>query len=146
MNTAKLRRRLFAACVLLLAACATRAEQMTTLPNTRWRLIAMGERPQAVAPIPPAASITLNFDAQGAASGSGGCNAYATGQVSHGAATLVMSQVTATTRACAEAALSSTETEYFRRLNSVRSYSMAASQLELRDSLGYVILRFERAP
>ena len=120
-------------------ALATFAEQSSTLADTAWRVSGINNGRSGVASLVPGTEVTLQFAADGQASGWAGCNRWTStyqlqGQhLSFGAA--------ATTRkACPEDAVMAQEHAFLRALGDVSSVRVEGDRLELRRADGAVAI------
>jgi heat shock protein HslJ len=144
----------FGLVLLVLAACSPAAPQPTigasqipvangSLANTEWRLESFGST-GAVESVLPGSTITLRFDENGLASGSGGCNTYSAGyQVQDGK--LSFSEVTSTEMACAEEGVTRQEQRYFQALQAAGSFELSGDRLVISDANGQGVLNFIRS-
>ena len=73
-------------------------EAHSSLANTKWRLVSFGEMGVETAVV-EGSSITLEFDGEGQADGSGGCNSYSAQYEIQGE-TLPLGPVTSTLMVC----------------------------------------------
>jgi heat shock protein HslJ len=110
------------------------------LENTYWRLVALGDAPVTPADTLRQAHITLTGGAERRVTGSGGCNRMFGSYTLDGTA-LAFSQVGATKMACAEGM--DTESAFFSALERVAGWRITGQQLELTDSAGVPVARFE---
>lgn len=85
--------------------------------------------------------ITLEFDAEGEASGSDGCNRYRTSYTIDGDTISFGEAVPSTMMACDEAVLATAD-EYRQMLAAAATYAVEGFQLILRDDRGHVIAAF----
>ena len=109
--------------------------------DTRWNLVALGDKPVTPADTSRPAHIILSPDSK-QVSGSGGCNRMF-GVYELTGANLRFSGVGSTKMACKGGM--DTETQFLGSLLHVRTWKIAAQQLELSDSTGAVLARFEAA-
>lgn len=142
------------AAVLLVTACAQTATPGATptpattptpsavslgggeLAGTRWQVDKLADQ----APV-AGTTITASFDAEGAVSGSGGCNRYRTGFTVTGDTIKVDEAIASTMMACDEAIMAQ-EAAYFTALSAAHSFAIAGDQLTLSDAQGVVLVTF----
>jgi heat shock protein HslJ len=110
------------------------------LESTYWRLVALGDTPVTPADTARQAHITLSGGTEKRVTGSGGCNRMFGSYTLDGTA-LAFSKVGATKMACAEGM--ETESAFFSALERVTGWRIAGQQLELTDSAGVPVARFE---
>jgi putative lipoprotein len=144
--------------IMLLAACAPAGSvEPTTLPDgdvnipstsgtdlvgTRWRLDSIGAPGAEVAIT--GSEVTLNFDADGQAGGSGGCNSFGA-QYSVQNGTIQFDEVVSTLMACADAQVNEQETLFLRALDAASQYELDGDTLRILYDNGSAILNFVRA-
>ena len=118
---------------------ADTAAAATELRGTKWLLVALGDKPVTVTDSNRAAHIILQPDSKQVA-GSGGCNRmFGTYELNGDA--LRFSGVGATKMACKDGM--DTEGAFLPALLRVRQWKIAGQQLELSDSAGVALARFE---
>lgn len=76
-------------------------------------------------------NITLRFDGQGMAAGDSTCNTFSASYQTGAGQALTLSSIISTLRACVDTAQQDLETEYYRALEGVKSYSFDGANLEL---------------
>lgn len=126
----------------LCAACASATHAAAgSIAANDWHLVELGNT--AAIPADAARRPTIRFSPDSArASGSGGCNSYGGTAVINGAS-LRVSRVISTKRACVDQALNQQETRFFSALETVDRFAISADTLRLfRGSA--VSLRFVR--
>lgn len=107
---------------LLLAACAPGASG-SELAGTSWRLVSIDGNTQVGGAI-GGQEVTLVFDANGGAGGSGGCNSYG-GTYSTGAnGSISFSEIVSTLMACTDNGIMDVEAAYFAALNAADHYEI----------------------
>jgi heat shock protein HslJ len=99
------------------------AQELDPLAGTAWKLVSMGGEDT-----PDTVEITLQFDAEGRAGGSGGCNSYG-GSYTVDGDSIAFSQVASTLMACLEGEVMQLETAYFNALHAATSYELTEGQL-----------------
>lgn len=123
-------------------SAASTGSAMTPPPlqNTYWNLVALGETPVTTTDTLRQPHITLASDAAKRVTGSGGCNRMFGSYTLDGNA-LAFKQVGATKMACTEGM--DTESAFFAALERVATWRIVGQQLELSDSAGRLVARFE---
>jgi putative lipoprotein len=135
MSAAPSRRRLIAlAAVMLAPACA---QATAASPYGAWVAEEIGGVVAAAG-----VSSTLELAADGALSGSGGCNRYR-GRAEIGDGTISISQIAATRMACHGPAMEQ-EARLFAALAAARRFSIAGERMTLLAEDGTTLARFRR--
>jgi heat shock protein HslJ len=104
-------------------------EAESNLANTKWMLMSFGQ-PGAETPVIVGSSTTIEFDSQGQAGGSGGCNSYDTtyevqdNMISFG-------EITRTLMACQQGGIGEQEGRYFQALESASTFELAGDRLTI---------------
>jgi heat shock protein HslJ len=107
---------------LLLAACAPGASG-NELAGTSWRLVSLDGNTQLGTAI-GGQDVTLVFDANGSAGGSGGCNSYG-GRYSTGAnGSISFSDIVSTLMACMDSGIMDVEAAFFEALSAADHYEI----------------------
>jgi heat shock protein HslJ len=107
---------------LLLAGCAPGASGKE-LAGTSWQLVSINGNVQVGAAI-GGQDVTLVFDANGGAGGSGGCNSYG-GSYSAGAdGSISFSDIVSTLMACTDGGIMEVEAAFFDALNAADHYEV----------------------
>lgn len=128
--------------ITILSACAPANGAAPRLANTRWRLTAYGE-PGSESPVIEGSEVTLHFEAENQASGSGGCNRFeAQYQVSDGR--LSFTDLVWTTRACLDEDVEEQEQLYFEALRTAGEFELTEDQLRIWYSDQQGVLNFAR--
>ena len=110
---------------LLLGACVP-AGSADPLAGSQWRLLEIDREDYSQY------NITLAFDDEAGATGSGGCNSYGGAyEVDGSNGKLQFSEITSTLMACADEGVTNAESAYFQALNSVGEYALGNGQLTL---------------
>lgn len=128
--------------LFLMLPAAALGQVADPLVGTRWQLSAYGQ-PDAETPIIEGSTVTLEFNADNAVTGSGGCNFYG-GSYEIDGETITMSEIISTMMACTPDALMTQETAYLNALSSVTRYAVASDVLTLIASDGQQLV-FVRA-
>jgi heat shock protein HslJ len=110
--------------------------------NVTWNLTAIERIPQQDVENTTGSGITVMFDANGVASGSGGCNNYSFGYSAGPNNALSFGLGTTTTKFCGPEAVMDLEQEYFQALGSVTTYTLNGSNLSLTYNNGQSRLDF----
>ena len=91
--------------------------------------------------------MTLAFEANGGAGGSGGCNRYSgTYTLDAAAGTLAFGALMQTEMACSPDATMTQEAGYLAALARVGAYRISGGNLQLLDGTGAVVVEAEPAP
>jgi putative lipoprotein len=112
------------------------------LAGTAWALESFGPVDNET-PAIPNSGLTLNFGADGQASGNAGCNLYNGGYLAQ-AGQVTLGPLASTKRACADDAMTRQESDYLAALGSVSKYDIAGDRLVLTYAGG--VLNFSAAP
>lgn len=112
----------------------------STLVGTEWKLVEIQRSAQDVASVADA-NITITFDSQGRVGGNSSCNSYGGSYQAGPSNALTFGDIISTLRACVDTRLMDLETEYYRALNGVASYSISGSTLRLTYN-GASVLEF----
>jgi putative lipoprotein len=118
----------------------TAAPGTANIRDTRWNLVALGDKPLAPADTQRATPHIILAPDSKQVSGSGGCNRMF-GVYELNGEKLRFSGVGSTKMACA--AGMDTESQFLGSLLRVRGWKITGQQLELSDSTGAVLARFE---
>ncbi len=137
--------------VLLLAACmpiqpvapAAPSAAVESLASTQWQLQALGA-PDSETLTLEAASVTLEFGADGQATGSGGCNSYSS-QYRVRDNELAFSPIISTRKACIDNDAMQQEQQFFAALQTASQFELAANQLTISYDEGQGVLTFVNA-
>ena len=131
--------------LLALAACASVGPASTaSLANTAWTLVSYG-KPGSEQSIVPDTSVTLKLDADGKASGSGGCNSYGGGYELKDQ-TIVFNNVAATLMACADSKAMQQETDFFHALGAAGTFDVSQNSLKIYYDNKSGVLIFSKTP
>jgi heat shock protein HslJ len=113
-------------------------EPAPTLPGTNWRLTQIGTDS-----VIENSEVTLNFDAEGNATGKGGCNEYGTTYTADGS-DLSFGDVISTEMACLDEAVMQQEAAFFAALAAAKSYAFEDSTLTITYGDEGAVLVFTR--
>jgi heat shock protein HslJ len=120
--------------------CYYPAPEDNSLANTRWMLESFGLA-GAETPIIEGTAVTLQFDVNGQADGSGGCNSFGTTyQVQN--STLTVGEITSTLMACADEGVTEQEQVYLQALQSAQSFTQTENNLTIQYDNGQGNLNF----
>jgi heat shock protein HslJ len=111
-----------------------------TLVNTQWRLVSLG-RVGAEANVSGPTPITLNFGADGRASGSGGCNSYSSTFRVQGDS-LSFGPTISTKRACLDSGANQREQQFFNALSSANRFRLSRGRLSISYDGGRSVMSF----
>lgn len=104
-------------------------KRVDALAGSQWRLVAYGAA-DAETPVPAGSVVTLLFDENGRAGGSGGCNSYSGSYTAEGDA-IRFGQMVSTLMACAEEVMQQ-ERAYLNALQAAARYELADDTLVIR--------------
>ncbi|RIK39854.1 MAG: hypothetical protein DCC55_16850 [Chloroflexi bacterium] len=149
-------KRLLLVLIVILAACAPITVEVTPTPppetspgtaddlvGTQWTLVSYGIA-GAENPVAEGSEVTLSFQADGQAGGSGGCNSYsAPYQAEDGM--LTFGEIVSTLMACVDEVVMEQEQQYFQALQTAGQYELAAGQLTIYYDAGQGVLNFVSA-
>ena len=128
---------------IVVAACSgSSAGSGGDIADTSWTLKTYASGGSATS-VPDGVFADLAFTADGAASGSSGCNQFS-GSYTLDGATLTFGQLATTMRACDEPA-STVEAAVLANLAAVRTFTATAETLELFDASGNAVLTYDVA-
>lgn len=108
---------------------ATPPQSANPLAKTHWTLETFGE-PDAHTPVIAGTTVTLEFDAQGQAGGSGGCNSFGAPYSLEGD-TISFDQITSTLMACTQAGVGEQETNYLEALRTASRFEVGGDRLTI---------------
>lgn len=120
------------------------AAQASGLAGTAWRVTGVNTGRQAVASVPAALRLTLEFTADGAVRGTGGCNAYS-GTYTQAGSVLKVGPLRTTRMACPPETMQQ-EAAFLAALQSSVAVRREADRLELRDAAGALQVSATAAP
>ncbi len=145
----------FGLALLMLTACAPqpelddnsgdapRSKAASAVADTKWILVSFGV-PGRETPVLAGPRITLAFDAQGRASGTGGCNSYGAQYRVQGN-TLSFDDVTHTLMACQLPDISQQEERYLSALESAGKFELSGDRLAIWYDNGRGILNWSKS-
>ena len=122
--------------LLILAACGSSGASGGTLTGPVWALTALNGQPLA-----SGTGITATFTADGAVSGSAGCNRY-TGKYSTSGANITIDPAIASTMMACEQPVMDQETAYLKMLPQAKTYAVKGDQLTLMDASNTVVATY----
>ena len=120
----------------------TSAAAITDIRNTRWNLVALGDKPVTASDAQRTAHLMFAPDSK-QVTGSGGCNRMF-GVYELNGGNLRFSGVGSTKMACKSGM--DTENQFLGSLLHVKTWKIVGQQLELSDSTDTVVARFESQP
>jgi heat shock protein HslJ len=121
---------------------ASFSPQTQVLAGTRWRATGINNGRGGVVSLVAGSNVTLDFAADGQASGSAGCNRFNTRYSADGT-TLRLQPAAATRRLCPEPGVMEQESAFLRALETVATSRVEGSRLELRTADGALAASFE---
>ncbi len=110
------------------------------LAGTHWKLASITAAGTAFQ-VPADANVTLNFDQDGQASGSAGCNSFGA-QYQVNGNTLTISQVISTMMACTDTGIMQQEQQYLKALNLTGTFEQTPTSLTINFDQGAGTLNF----
>lgn len=119
-------------------------ETENDLVGTQWTLVSYGT-PGAETPVVEGSEVTLTFQGDGQAVGSGGCNSYGGPYVVEDGV-LSFGEVVSTLMACLDEQVMEQEQQYLRALQTAVQYELAADQLTIFYEGGQSVLHFGASP
>ena len=122
---------------------ATFVVQSQALAGTRWRAAAINNGKGAVTSVVAGTSVTIEFGADGRASGSAGCNGFSAPYAQNGMQ-LTVRPVAATRKMCPDDALMRQEQEFLQALEGVAAMKLEGAALELRTGSGALAVALVR--
>lgn len=134
--------------MLLLAACvpiqpiapAAPSSGVESLENTQWQLQSFGAPDEQILVI-EGTPVTLEFGADGQATGNGGCNSYSSAYRQQ-ENVIAFSPIISTRKACMDKAATQQEQQFFAALQSASQFELAANQLTIVYDSGQGVLTF----
>jgi heat shock protein HslJ len=138
--------------LLFLAACTPQSgsipntgerqspEPQSSLANTKWTLISFGQVNNET-PVVDSSTVTLEFDAQGQAVGSGGCNPYSAHYEVQGNM-LAFGEITHTLMACESEGIGQQEQHFFQSLETAGRFELSGDPLTIWYDNGQGVLNW----
>lgn len=111
------------------------------LVNTHWTLVSFGGADNQVNPVIASSTVTLQFEPEGRAGGSGGCNSYGAAYQVQGNQ-VSFSEIISTMMACADPSVNEQEQRYFQALQSAGAFKLDGDQLKIWYGDGQSVLNF----
>jgi heat shock protein HslJ len=139
---------------LMLAACTPQSNSLpdtgdgqtpvaeVNLADTKWMLVSFGE-PGAETTVIEGSTITLAFDAEGQAGGSGGCNSYGAQYEVQGDK-LSFGVITRTLMACDADGIGEQEQRYFQALETTSRFELTGDHLTIWYEDGQGVLNWQK--
>lgn len=118
----------------LLPASRSLAQAGGDLPGLPWQLVSFGA-PGVEALVTPQGAITIQFEENGRAGGSGGCNRYGARYTVQGQ-TIAFAGVFSTRKACPGGSVMEQERRYFAALEAAARYQVVGDQLIIETNDG----------
>lgn len=138
MNTIKF---LLVLLVLTTTACSSVQAGGSALPvPSEWKLVSFGKTGSETQII-EGSSVSLKFDPDGQASGSGGCNSYGAKYETQGDA-LTFKEIVHTMMACVDEQINQQEAQYFTTLQGASKYEISGNNLIIISDNGESQLNF----
>jgi heat shock protein HslJ len=110
------------------------------LANTKWQLVSFGQSGQE-APVIAGSTITLVFNSEGLAGGSGSCNAYSV-QYEVKGGSLSFGDIIRTLTACKQEGIGQQEQRYFLAIQQSNKFELAGDRLTIWYDDGQGVLNF----
>jgi heat shock protein HslJ len=110
------------------------------LANTKWKLVSFSE-PGLETPVIVGSTITLEFDSEGQAGGSGSCNAYSI-QYEMKDNMLSLGELIHTMTACEQEGIGQQEQRYFQAIENAGRFELAGNRLMIWYADGQGVLNF----
>jgi heat shock protein HslJ len=118
----------------------TETSSSDPLSGTHWQLVSFGQ-PGAETPVSAGTPVTLEFQENGQAGGSGGCNSFSV-QYQVQAGELTFGPIASTKMACTGAGIMEQEQAYFQALQSAGKFELTGDQLKIEYNGGQGMLSF----
>ena len=129
--------------ILITSACSSIQSSGGTLPlPSEWKLVSFGKA-GAEAPVVEGSSVTLKFDVDGQAGGSGGCNSYGAKYETQGH-NLAIKELISTLMACLDEQVNQQESQYFAALQAATKYEISGDNLTIYYDDGQSQLSFTK--
>jgi heat shock protein HslJ len=114
------------------------------LVNTSWTLVSFGQ-PSAEVPVIEGSTVTLQFNSEGEASGSGSCNSYS-GQYQVKENLLSFGEINRTLKACEQEGIDQQEQDYLQALGSAGRFELAGDRLTIWYDNDQGVLNWVKSP
>ena len=114
------------------------------LVNTSWTLVSFGQ-PGAEVPVIEGSKVTLQFNAEGKASGSGSCNSYSA-QYQVKVNLLSFGEINRTLMACEQKGIDQQEQDYLQALGSAGRFELAGDRLTIWYDNDQGVLNWVKSP
>ena len=121
---------------------ATLEAQATGLAGSQWQVTAVNNGRQAVVSVATGSELRLRFGADGAISGSAGCNSFSGSYQTHGAS-VTFGPVATTRRMCGTPGVMEQEGQFLKALQSATAWRREGDRLELRTATGALALSLQ---
>lgn len=133
--------------LLALVSCAplptVTPEPEGGLAGTSWTLISFGQ-PESETPVVEGSTVTITFDAEGRAGGSGGCNTYSGSYELTGDNTVSFGEMVRTEMACLQEGIDQQENDYLEALSAAGKFELDGDNLTIWYDGEQGILNFVR--
>lgn len=116
---------------------------LSDLAGTSWQATGINNGAAAVVSDDTTGGATITFSEDGTASGTGGCNSFATTFTTTPDGQIDFSPIGATLMACEDEAVSATEQAYFLALDNSATFTIEGTTLNLRDADGATQVNFQ---
>ncbi|MGI9247160.1 MAG: META domain-containing protein [Steroidobacteraceae bacterium] len=140
------------ACLLALGGCsfesmnpAPPADTSPSLAGTAWTVTRLSDGKGGAASLVPGTNLTLEFGSDGRASGSAGCNRYATRYTTGAGGVLKLEPAAATRKMCMQPGVMEQEQHFLDALLGATSSRVEGDRLELRRGAGELLVEAARA-
>jgi heat shock protein HslJ len=120
--------------IVLMVGTVVSPQNMDELIGTQWQLVSINS--EAVV---EGSTVTLNFDKENSAGGSGGCNSYGTSYTIEGNS-ISFSMISSTMMACLEEDVMEQEVAYLAALQGATSFEIIDNQLVITSSEGETLV------
>lgn len=128
--------------IVTVSGCASSGEEVSDLAGTAWELVSYGE-PGSETPVIEETEVTLQFEEEDQASGSGGCNTF-TAQCEVSDGSLSFRNIVSTLRSCSDEAVMEQEKQYYQALETAGEFEVTEDQLRIWYDDGQSVLNFVR--
>ena len=118
-------------------------QQPVALKGVTWRATVYNNGRGAAVSLIDGSKITATFGADGALSGSAGCNRYRAAYVTQESAMIIQAPTTARKTCSRPDGVMRQESEYLKALPTAATYAIQGRQLELRTAKGALVALFQ---